>query len=61
MIPKVSLTFMSYIGNPETPNPNANEIPVADLVATHDWSSTSLGPMETWDPTLKSTVVSLLI
>jgi len=52
---------MSYIGNPETPNPNANEIPVADLVATHDWSSTSLGPMETWDPTLKSTVVSLLI
>ncbi|CAG8444825.1 2565_t:CDS:10 [Funneliformis caledonium] len=47
---------MSFIGSTEPPNQLDNEISVVDLVASHDWSSTPLGPMETWDSTLKSTV-----
>ncbi|CAG8455986.1 7389_t:CDS:10 [Funneliformis mosseae] len=47
---------MSFIGSTEPPNQLDKEISVVDLVASHDWSSTPLGPMETWDSTLKSTV-----
>lgn len=31
-------------------------IPMAQRVAEHDWSSTPLGPIDTWPPVLKITV-----
>ncbi|CAI2162840.1 17491_t:CDS:10 [Funneliformis geosporum] len=50
---------MSFIGSTETPNQYDNEIPVVDMVSAYDWASTPLGPMETWDSTLKSTVTDI--
>ena len=38
-----------------------DQIPVAELIETFDWSSTPLGPMDSWEPTLKSTVVVIII
>lgn len=41
----------------DSPNFYADEVPVADLVYSFDWSSTPLGPMEEWDPSFKMAVV----
>ncbi|CAB4429500.1 unnamed protein product [Rhizophagus irregularis] len=56
-----ALTFMSFAGTENISNfseiPNQyDQIPAADLVESFDWSSTSLGPMDEWENTLKSTV-----
>ena len=55
---------MSFAGTENISNfseiPNQyDQIPAADLVESFDWSSTSLGPMDEWELTLKSTVVNL--
>lgn len=55
---------MSFAGTENISNfseiPNQyDQIPAADLVESFDWSSTSLGPMDEWENTLKSTVVNL--
>ncbi|RIA84037.1 hypothetical protein C1645_832863 [Glomus cerebriforme] len=50
---------MSFAGTANiTEIPNQNEIPIVDLnlIESFDWSSTPLGPMDSWDPTFKSTV-----
>ena len=48
------MSSISAKENNQTPN---NNIPVEDLVYSYDWSTTSLGPMSSWGPVLKSTVV----
>lgn len=40
--------------------PAAPSVPVASLLATHDWSATSLGPRESWPPELAATVRLIL-
>ena len=50
---------MSFIGtatSTEIPN-QYDEILVNDLFKSYDWSSSPLGPMNTWEPILKSAVV----
>ncbi|CAG8447486.1 9831_t:CDS:10 [Acaulospora colombiana] len=41
------------------PNTYSDEIPVSDLVYSFDWSSTPLGPMDSWSPYLKTIVMSI--
>ena len=50
---------MSLLGkeNTDPHNPYADELSVADLIHSFDWSTTPLGTMSTWEPTLKTTVV----
>ncbi|CAG8813830.1 19464_t:CDS:2, partial [Dentiscutata erythropus] len=33
------------------------EIKVVDLLNSHDWSSTCLGPKDSWEPTFKNIVL----
>ncbi|RIA99503.1 hypothetical protein C1645_869890 [Glomus cerebriforme] len=50
--------YMSLLGkeNTDPQNPYADEVPVADLVYSFDWSTTPLGDRSTWSPSLKTTV-----
>jgi hypothetical protein len=52
---------MSLLGkeNTDPQNPYADEVPVADLVYSFDWSSTPIGAMSTWPASLKTIVVCL--
>nr|CAG8454895.1 11465_t:CDS:10 [Entrophospora candida] len=50
------ITNSSKTSNSDSPNFYADEVPVADLVYSFDWSSTPLGPMEEWDPSFKMAV-----
>jgi hypothetical protein len=52
------MSFAGIENLSEIPN-QYDQIPAAELVESFDWSSTSLGPMEEWEPFLKSTVVKI--
>ncbi|CAI2172268.1 11427_t:CDS:10 [Funneliformis geosporum] len=49
---------MSLLGkeNTDPHDPYTDELPVADLIYSFDWSKTPLGAMSTWEPTLKTIV-----
>lgn len=53
------MSFVGTANSTEIPNQN-DEILVDDLFNSYDWSSSPLGPIDTWGPTLKSTVVIYL-
>ncbi|CAJ0763249.1 18828_t:CDS:2, partial [Entrophospora sp. SA101] len=50
------ITNSSKTSNSDSPTFYADEVPVADLVYSFDWSSTPLGPMEEWDPSFRMAV-----
>ncbi|CAJ0906946.1 11923_t:CDS:10 [Entrophospora sp. SA101] len=51
------MSFTNHADNDDLPSTSySEETPIKDLIHDYDWASTSLGPVESWDSSLKSAV-----